>query len=450
MPSLKASEPGIAILKQARNRQGWRIDDDRWLIGASQILQPDINWQTAKTGEQGIFAPGISLSTWRRFLRGQPVSTEVFKVFCQVLTVDWQEVIEEQVISVSAGASTDAIAPERTTPEFPSGPVPLDSPFYIERPPNEALACEEVGNPGSVIRIQAPHKMGKSSLILRIAAHAEQMGFRIIQIDFRQVDVATFATLDSLLRWFCANVARQLQLKPGLDEYWDADMGSKICCTLYFQSYLLEPLQTPLLLVLNEINKVFEYPQIAEEFLPLLRSWHEEAKYNSTFQKLRLIVAHSTEVYIPLHIEQSPFNVGLPLKLQLFNLNQVHDLAQRHGLEWNETNSVALMEMVGGHPYLLRLAFYYLAHQTMTLEQLLQTAPTLSGIYANYLRDRTLLLQQHPELLTAFQQIIKTNEGVHLAQPLTYKLNSMGLVTLQGNHVVPTCNLYRLYFSEQS
>ena len=37
--------------------------------------------------------------------------------------------------------------------EFPSDPVPLNSPFYIERQPIEELAKKEVDKPGSVIRI---------------------------------------------------------------------------------------------------------------------------------------------------------------------------------------------------------------------------------------------------------------------------------------------------------
>ena len=35
--------------------------------------------------------------------------------------------------------------------EFPSGPVPLNSPFYIERYPMEELAKKEIDKPGSVL-----------------------------------------------------------------------------------------------------------------------------------------------------------------------------------------------------------------------------------------------------------------------------------------------------------
>ena len=78
----------------------------------------------------------------------------------------------------------------------------------------------------------------------------------------------------------CANISLKLDLKPMLDDYWDEDIGSKVSCTIYLKMHILKTLNTPLVLALNEVNKIFEYPQIAQDFFPLLRSWHEEAKQN--------------------------------------------------------------------------------------------------------------------------------------------------------------------------
>ncbi len=52
---------------------------------------------------------------------------------------------------------------------------------------------------------------------------------------------------------------------------------------------------------------------------------HEQGKNNPDWQRLRLIIVHSKEVYIPLNINQSPFNVGLGIELPEFNLEQVKD-----------------------------------------------------------------------------------------------------------------------------
>lgn len=58
--------------------------------------------------------------------------------------------------------------------KFPGDPVPLNSPFYLERSPMAELAYTEISKPGSVIRIKAHMKMGKSSLIVRLLTHAMQ------------------------------------------------------------------------------------------------------------------------------------------------------------------------------------------------------------------------------------------------------------------------------------
>ncbi len=76
---------------------------------------------------------------------------------------------------------------------------------------------------------------------------------------------------------------------------------------------------------------------------------------------------HSTEVYVPLDINQSPFNVGLSVELPEFNNNQILDLAQRHQLDWNETEVEKLMMLVGGHPFLVHLTLYHIANINVTL-----------------------------------------------------------------------------------
>jgi GGDEF domain-containing protein len=337
--------------------------------------------------------------------------------------------------------------------EFPHGPVSLESRFYIPRPPIEEIAYTEITEAGGFICIKAPKKMGKSSLILRLLARANNQGLRTAMLDFQQADKTVFSSLDKFLRWFCANISRELQLEPKLNDYWDQDMGSKISCSIYFQEYLLPAVKAPLFLVLNEIDWVLDYPDIAGEFLPLLRSWHEQAKRLETWQKLRLAVVGCTEILVPYKLIQSTFNIGLPINLPMFTKEQVEDLAQRHGLNWTNSNHAEnLMAMVGGHPYLVRLALYHLVHKgglERDLKQLLAQASTEAGIYQEYLRQYLLVLRAQPELGDAFYQVVHATSDVKLEPILAYKLQNLGLVNLIGDHCHPACELYRRYFREQ-
>ena len=338
--------------------------------------------------------------------------------------------------------------------QFPGSALPLDSPVYISRPPLEELACQEITMPGGLVRIKAPKRMGKSSLIVRMLAHAAEQQYQEVYLDFQSFNIEALESLTKFLRWFCASISRQLDLEPKLNDYWDEEIGSGMSCTLYLKRYVLTQLTRPLVLVLNEADQLFTYTTIAQGFFPLLRSWHEEAKRLELMQKLRLVVAYSTEAYIPLNVNQSPFNVGLPIKLPPFTLPQIQDLALRYGLSWAQGDSgtqqlLPLQMMTGGHPYLLQLALYHLYLGGISLEQLLQDAPTLSGIYSDHLRSYLNNLQARPELMTALKQVVTTNESITLTPKLAYELHSMGLVTLKGNQVSPSCDLYRLYFQLQ-
>ncbi|MBD1913161.1 MULTISPECIES: AAA-like domain-containing protein [unclassified Leptolyngbya] len=334
--------------------------------------------------------------------------------------------------------------------EFPGSPLTLKSPFYVERPPIEEQCLQEICKPGSLVRIRAPQYMGKTSLLHRILARASEMNYATVRLNLRQAEAAVAADLDTFLRWFCVNLSRKLNLPGQLDEYWDGDrFGSLVSCTTYFQSCILEQLHQNLVLGLDEVDWLFEFPPVAQGFFALLRSWHEEANNLDIWQRLRLVVAHSTEVYISLNLNQSPFNVGLPIRLPELSLIQVQGLAKQYGWHSSTQAVQSLVSMVGGHPYLLQLAFYHL-QQGMPLEHLLQTAPTQAGIYRDHLRRHWQMLQDHPELQTALDlAMVEESRGISLDPVLAYKLESSGLIKLEGNQARLSCELYRQYFSDR-
>lgn len=354
------------------------------------------------------------------------------------------------VASSAIASETKCPIPESAIAlELPQDMVPLNSPFYIDRVPHEQRCYEEIVHPGAFIRIKAPRQMGKSSLMSRILDRAEQCGYKTGLLHFQQVEESLLTDLNRLLRWFCANLAQQLGLKPNLDDYWDEDLGSKMSCTLYIQGRLLAELDSPFVLALEEVNEIIIQPAIAEEFFTLLRFWHEKTKSDRTWQKLRLIMVHSTEIYIPLDINQSPLNVGLPIELEPFTTEQVEELVRRHQLQLSDRQLAQLRERVAGHPYLVRLALYHLAKQDISWDSFIESAATDAGIYRGHLHRHLRNLQQHPELAAALKRTLNSQEPVELEQVEGFKLHSMGLVKLAGNQVSVSCELYRQYFRDR-
>ncbi|MEG4986188.1 AAA-like domain-containing protein [Microcoleus sp. BR0-C5] len=358
------------------------------------------------------------------------------------VTEKTEDLTQKQLLEISS----DEIPLPAAEPELPGGQVDVASQFYVERPPIEERCYQTIVQPSALIRIKAPRQMGKTSLMARILHHGARQGYCTVPLTFQLVDKAVFANLDKFLKWFCAYVGRELHLPNQLEDYWDEIFGSKVNCKDYFEKYILPQIDSPLILGLDEIDRVFQYPDIAEDFLGLLRAWHEESKRRDIWKKLRLIVVHSTEVYIPMNINQSPFNVGLPVDLPEFNSQQIQDLAARHNLNWSAAEVEELMAIVGGHPYLVRVALYHISRSGLTLDELKQSAIADAGIYSDHLRRQLWNLEEYPELAQGMRDIVAADSPVQLKAMQAFKLDSLGLVKLHGNECVPRCELYRHYF----
>ena len=209
-----------------------------------------------------------------------------------------------------------------------------------------------------------------------------------------------------------------------------------------------------MVITIDEVNRLFAFPEVAQEFLPLLRFWHEESNNIPIWQKFRLIVTHSTERYIPLSLLHSPFNVGLALKLNEFNWDQIQELANRYNLAktvptLKSEHLKSLTAIIGGHPYLLSLAFCHLVTKNSDVNQLIAESTTDSGIYRDYLRSFLVMFSQHPKLADAFKQVINQEQGVVLNSIIASELEGIGLTKLKGNESLPLCELYSIYFRDR-
>ncbi|WP_437675649.1 AAA-like domain-containing protein [Sorangium sp. So ce131] len=332
--------------------------------------------------------------------------------------------------------------------ELPGGVVSAQSPYYVVRPSIEEACLREIKRDGALVRIKGPRQMGKTSLMARLLGHAARTGARTVSINLQMADGAIVGDLNRFLRWLCAVVTRRLKLPSArIDDAWDDIFGAKDNCTAYFEEHLL-PEGEPLVLALDNVDRIFVSPGTAEELLALLRAWHEMSKSQEPWRNLRLVLAYSTEMYLPMNINRSPFNVGLPVALSEWDAGIVHGIARRHGLAWGASEVERLMSLLGGHPHLVRIALYHIA-QGMSLSDVLATAATDQGLFADHLKHLLWQLQRQPELHEAARRVMAAAEPVRLRTELGFKLVSLGLVRLEGNEVRPAREIYRRYLSER-
>lgn len=316
--------------------------------------------------------------------------------------------------------------------------------FYIERPKIETQCYQNILQPGALIRIKAPRKMGKTFLISRIFDYVKQKDYRTISINLWSQENLT--DLNTFLQSFCAILSLELGLEDKIDEFWSKRLSSQSNCTNYLKKYILPAIESPLVLGLDNIDEIFPYPEITQQFSALLRAWHENAKTEEIWQKLRLVIAHSQEIYVSLNVNQSPFNVGLSVEIGEFNIIQVQELVQKHGLNFSDTEISQLREMIDGHPYLLTTALEKIAQGNLSLERFLEIAATNESPYIGFLKPYLLELEKDKFLKTAMQQVINSNLPIQIDSTQAAKLRSLGLIEFKGNEVQCLCNLYRLYF----
>lgn len=330
---------------------------------------------------------------------------------------------------------------------FPEGFVPLDSPYYIRRSPIESICYETIAKSGSLIRIKGAKWMGKTSLIHRILEHGRVYNHKTVYLDFSNVECSILQDWGKLLRWLCATISRQLELPHRAKNYWDKNcLGNSDSCAVYFEEYILAKIDRNIVLAFDNIDCLFGCEAVIENLLGMLSNWHLKGKIDRRWSKLKLILAHSTEVYIPSNVDRSLFNAGVPILLEEFNYEEVKTLASVYQLNWERSHIEQLMDLVGGYPYLIRLAMYQIKNQHLSLKQFLNRAFSLQGIYYNHLLFLADILHQSPKLNLAFTKVIESATPVELEFVLVYKLHSIGLVKHQRGLAFARCKLYQNYF----
>ena len=330
---------------------------------------------------------------------------------------------------------------------FETGTMRLDSRFYVARP-EDALVLNQVRAPeGATVIIKGVRQIGKSSLLARAASAAREAGARVVHLDFQLLETSHLKDLDSLLRWMARRVAAELRPSVKVDEVWSADDGPKLSLSTYLETAILAPSTKPLVLLLDEVDRVFDHPDYRDEFFALIRYWHNQrANRPEPWDRLNLVLAHSTEPALWIQdITQSPFNVGERVRLRDFNPAEVADLNQRYGSPLAPDSLAALTTLLGGHPFLIRQALYHLAGHGWTFAELQQRAAESDGPFGDHLKRYIWGLSRDKALKDAFKAILRDGQCEEEAH--FQRLSAVGLISGSERMAAgPRCQLYADYF----
>jgi hypothetical protein len=320
-----------------------------------------------------------------------------------------------------------------------------ESPYYVERVADSQLGRQLAGG-GTTTTIQAGRQTGKTSLLMH-AIHATQYeGRKVVYLDFQLIDEANQTDLAGFLRVLSEAIAEQLDLDWDLvDGYWQAARNPAQTFNRFLQREILERLDQEVLLAIDEADMLLD-AAYRKHFFALLRAWDSRRAFDSSWRKLNLVMVISTHPYLLIDdVNLSPFNVGLTIQLQDFTPGQVADLNERHASPLSPAELPALIALVGGHPYLVRQAFYTLVSEGLSLLDLQASASSPEGPFGKHLLFYAHSLKKNPALLTAFQQVLRGQPTPDEA--LVERLAAVGLIQRREGNWKARCGLYDQFFT---
>ena len=343
--------------------------------------------------------------------------------------------------------------------EVPGGTCSIESKFYISRRDKERKTEQEFFDhlltDGSILKIFAPRQFGKTSLFARVKKFAEDNNYYTAAFDFQNLDKALMQNLSQLCRFICektalaANIMEEI-VEVEIKKYFEARPDTpKDNTTSFFQKFLLPEITKPVVLMIDESDRLFGYPDISEEFFGLLRSWFSYAKAGKVFTKLRIVVVYSTDArYAIQNINQSPFaNIPMEFKLEDFSEKEIISLAQLHGLTLQPDQLKLLREQIGGHPFLIRKALYHLSKKHYSFDELIESASSDDGAFADYLKSQFYYVATNPDFTKVIKKIIDSNNS--LDQNICLKLKGAGIIKGEVPNVEIKYAILKEYLDEK-
>jgi len=336
-------------------------------------------------------------------------------------------------------------APPPEALRFESGAMEVSSPLYVRRAADD-VAMTAIGQGGQTVNIRGPRQVGKSSLLMRLVDAAQRAGKQVAFVDLQSFDSETLGSADLFFRHFCSELADSLEGADPVEPHWDTSLSNVQRCGRYMERGVLKRSTTPVVLALDETERLLDKP-FRSDFFGMLRAWHNKRALPTApaWKKLDLVLVTSTEPGLLIQsLDQSPFNVGEMLSLGELSAAEVSWLNQQHGPALGEEEERLLLELVGGHPYLVRRALYLVASGQHGAAELLAHTDLEGGPFGDHLRHLFFLLDGRAEAVSALREVL--SHGTCKDPLMQERLRGAGLVRKEGERVVSRCELYTRYF----
>lgn len=329
----------------------------------------------------------------------------------------------------------------------PGGAMEAMSPFYIRREADEEVLEEVTSNRG-VVTVRGPRQTGKTSLIQQIYVHLKngEGDCRPVFLDFQSIPESEFENINAVWRTLAVATADQLRLDDWANDGWKSETGYDQNMSRFLGQFVFEEDDAPLLVCLDEIDRVFSHP-VRTDFFASIRAFYNRGAHDSDWKRVRWLLCTSSEpAFFIRDLNQSPFNIGARAGLGAFTREETAEFAQRHELALDGVMIDRIMNYLGGRPYLVHLLLYHMARRGQPAwAEFFNSRTAGGGIFKSHLKRYAVQFQKEKDLAEAMLRVI-AGKGCRNFE-IADRLEAAGLAKEnEEGRMIPACDLYAEFF----